>query len=52
MQPLQVADVNLLSVRFAQNAVLSNVNAPETEALVNAEINRVNFGRDAFIPHN
>jgi hypothetical protein len=50
MQLEQVAPVNLLSIRYAKDVVLSSVNAPETQALVNAEINQVVFGRDAFIP--
>jgi hypothetical protein len=48
--PQAVASVNLLSIRFAQDVVLSNVNAPATQALVNSELNQIVFGRDAFIP--
>lgn len=50
MQPQAVAEVNLLTIRFAEAVVLSNVNAAETQALVNTEINGIEFGRDAFIP--
>lgn len=48
------ASVNLLTVRFAKAVVLSNVNAPEMQTIVNAEIDGIRFGRDAFVPacHN
>lgn len=50
MGPQQVAEVNLLTVRFAHEVVLSNLNAASTQTLVDAEINQFVFGRDGFIP--
>lgn len=50
--PQQVAEINLLTVRFAHEVVLSNMKTAQTQALVNVEINQFVFGRDGFIPSN
>lgn len=48
----QVEQLNLLTVRYARDMVVSSANAPQITALVNREINQVTFGRDAFVPRN
>jgi hypothetical protein len=48
--PEAVDSTNLLTVRFGLERVCAHVNSPEVKALVDGEINRVTFGRDAFVP--
>lgn len=48
--PEAVHATNLLTVRFGFERVCAHINAAEIKALVDAEINRITFGRDAFVP--
>ena len=48
--PEAVQATNLLTVRFGFERVCAHVNSAKVQALVDAEINRVTFGRDAFVP--
>jgi len=48
--PVAVDATNLLTVRFAYKRVYSHLNSPEIKALVDAEINQITFGKDAFVP--
>jgi hypothetical protein len=48
--PEAVHATNLLTVRFGLEKVCAYVNSGDVKALVDAEINRITFGRDAFVP--
>ena len=48
--PEAVHATNLLTVRFGFDRVCAHVNSAGVKALVDAEINRITFGRDAFVP--
>ena len=48
--PEAVHATNLLTVRFGFERVCAHVNSADVKALVDAEINRITFGRDAFVP--
>lgn len=48
--PAAVDATNLLTIRFAQERVYAHLNSTEIKALVDVEINRITFGKDAFIP--
>lgn len=50
--PIAVDSMNLLTVRFAHQRVFSHVRSPDIQALVDSEINRIIFGKDAFVPAN
>jgi hypothetical protein len=45
-----VESVNSLIVGFAHNNVYANINSGEIQSLVDREINRVEFGKTAFVP--
>jgi Protein of unknown function (DUF4238) len=47
--PKHVDSTNLLTIRFAHTSVYSHVNSAEIKALVDAEINQVVFGQNAFL---
>lgn len=49
-EPRFVDSVNLLVIQFAYNRVYSHVNSPDISALVDAQINKVEFGKNAFLP--
>jgi Protein of unknown function (DUF4238) len=48
-RPGSVDFINVLTVRFAYKNVYAHVNSPEIQSLVDSEINRVVFGRNAFV---
>jgi len=47
--PNFVDSVNLLVTQFAHRRVYSNVNSPEVQSLVDLHINKVEFGKNAFL---
>ena len=48
--PIAVDSTNRLIVAFGYERVYAHVNSPGIKALVDADINRITFGRDAFVP--
>ncbi len=49
-EPKLVDSVNLLTTRFARSRVYSHLNSPGIQALVDAEMNKIVFGVNAFLP--
>jgi hypothetical protein len=49
-EPRAVESVNSLVVRFAHKNVYANISSSEIQSLVDCEINRVEFGKNAFVP--
>jgi hypothetical protein len=49
-EPRFVDSVNLLVVQFAHKRVYSHVNSAEIQSLVDSQINKVKFGKNAFLP--
>jgi len=45
-----VESVNSLVVRFAHKNIYANASSGEIQALVDREINRIEFGKNAFVP--
>jgi hypothetical protein len=48
--PAAIHGANQLTVRFGLERVFAHLQSPELKLFVDAEINRVTFGRDAFVP--
>lgn len=48
--PVAVDSTNLLTIRFAYERVYSHLNSVELRALIDGEINRITFGKNAFVP--
>jgi hypothetical protein len=48
--PNFVDSVNLLVIQFAHKRVYSHVNSPEIQSLVDSQINKVEFGKNALLP--
>lgn len=52
LEPRHVDAINRLTVQFAHKRVFASENSPGIKALVDAEINTVVFGHNAFLPPN
>ena len=50
--PVAVDSANLLTVRFGYERVYAHLNSPEVKALVDRELNQIEFGKHAFVPPN
>jgi hypothetical protein len=50
--PIAVDSTNRLTIGFAYERVYAHVYSPGIKALVDAEINRITFGKSAFVPAN
>jgi hypothetical protein len=48
--PRGVDMINLQAVQFGHRNVYTNVNSPDIQLLVDTEINRIVFGKNAFLP--
>jgi hypothetical protein len=48
--PIAMASVNRLIVNFAHRNVYANGESEEVQKLVDAEINTIDFGKNAFVP--
>ena len=48
--PIAMEKVNRLIVKFAHRNVYANVESDEIQKLVDAEINTIEYGRNAFVP--
>jgi hypothetical protein len=50
--PRFVESLNHLTVQFAHRNVYANTDSAALQVLVNAEINQLLFGQNAFVPNN
>ena len=49
-EPLE--SINLLTVQFGHKNIYANIHSSEIQALVDREINRLEFGKTAFVPNS
>ena len=50
--PRALESINLLTVQFGHKNIYANINSSEIQALVDREINRLEFGKTAFVPNS